>query len=108
MRPEQMLPDERAALDRLFDHAQRDTGQSPPISCWRGGTPARAARTTLQSAGASMTTLPRICARCSGLPSGRNSYPDTLGYGLQFEAVMRAWRSELIDHKESFDASSKF
>lgn len=26
------------------------------------------------------------------------SYPDTFGYGPQFEAIMKAWRPELIAH----------
>lgn len=30
------------------------------------------------------------------LASRANSYPDTLGYGPQFEAVVHAWRPELV------------
>jgi hypothetical protein len=25
-----------------------------------------------------------------------NNYPDTLGYGPQFEAIVKAWRPELV------------
>jgi hypothetical protein len=34
------------------------------------------------------------------LASRTNSYPDTLGYGPQLEAVVRLWRPELLEDKE--------
>ena len=30
------------------------------------------------------------------LAARANSYPDTLGYGPQFEAIVREWRPELV------------
>jgi hypothetical protein len=34
------------------------------------------------------------------LASRANSYPDTLGFGPQFEAIVRAWRPELVAMRE--------
>jgi hypothetical protein len=48
MRPEEMMPAERQALERLIEHAQRDTARAgaSPTFCSRGGIHRSAAATT--------------------------------------------------------------
>lgn len=99
MRPEQMMPAERAALERLLDHAQRDTGQSRRVAdfllAWWNPSACGAYDFTTgwgvdEDIAEDMCVVFRLATRA-------NSYPDTLGYGPQFEAVVRAWRPELME-----------
>lgn len=99
MRPEQMTPVECAALERLIEHAQRDSGQSRRVAdfllaWWNAGQCGGFDLTNLwavdDAIAEDMATIFRLVARA-------NSYPDTLGYGPQFEAIVRDWRPELIE-----------
>lgn len=89
------LPDgARAALDRLIRIAQRDTGQSRRVAnfllaWWNAEACGGFDLTDLWGVdteiAADMVTVFAILSRCQ-------HYPDTLGYGNQFEAIVRAWR----------------
>lgn len=99
MRPEQMTPAERASLERLIQYAQSDTGQSRRVAdfllaWWNAG----------QCGGFDLTNLWNVddaiaedMAIVFRLVTRAHNYPDTLGYGPQFEAIVRAWRPELMN-----------
>ena len=98
MRPDQILPAERQALENLLAHAQGDTGQSRRIAdfllaWWNPSACGKYDMTTGwgldEEIAEDMCVVFRHATRAG-------SYPDTLGYGPQFEAVVRAWRPELI------------
>jgi hypothetical protein len=98
MRPEQITPTERQALDNLLRHAQGDTGQSRRVAdfllaWWNLSECGKHDLTTAW--GLDDDLMEDVCV-VFRLASRANSYPDTLGYGPQFEAVVRAWRPELI------------
>jgi hypothetical protein len=98
MRPEEMMPAERQALERLIEHAQRDNGQSRRIAdfllAWWN--PSQCGGYDLTTAwGVDDDIMEDMCV-VFRLASRANSYPDTLGYGPQFEAIVREWRPELI------------
>jgi hypothetical protein len=97
MRPEQMLETEKQALDNLLQIAQGNTGQSWRVAdflaWWNAG---QCGSYDLTSAwGLDEDITEDVCV-VFRLASRANSYPDTLGYGPQFEAIVRAWRPELI------------
>ncbi|WP_334022016.1 hypothetical protein [Burkholderia orbicola] len=101
MQPEQMTPAERAALERLVEHARGDTGQSRRVAdfllaWWNAGQCGSYDLTTAW--GVDDTIMDDMCV-VFRLASRANSYPDTLGYGPQFEAIVRAWRPELVESK---------
>lgn len=84
----------RAALDRLIHIAQRDTGQSRRVAnfllaWWNaeacGGFDLTELWGVDAAIAADMVTVFAIFPNCQ-------HYPDTLGYGSQFEAIVRAWR----------------
>lgn len=89
-----MQPAERAALERLIEHAQRDSGQSRRVAnfllaWWNAG----------ECGGFDLTELwgldEAIAADCIavfGFVARTNRYPDALGYGPAFEAIVRRWR----------------
>ncbi|MGF6265285.1 hypothetical protein OKW34_000015 [Paraburkholderia youngii] len=98
MRPEQMLPAEKQALENLLKIAQGDTGQSRHVAdfllaWWNAGQCGSYDLTTGwavdEAIAEDMCVVLRLATRA-------NSYPDTLGYGPQFEAVVREWRPELV------------
>jgi hypothetical protein len=98
MKPDDMTAPERDALARLLDHAQRDTHQSRRVAdfllaWWNagecGGFDITTAWSVDDAVAEDIVTVFRLAVRA-------RSYPDTLGYGPQFEAVVRAWRPELI------------
>ncbi|MGF6736154.1 hypothetical protein OKW50_008327 [Paraburkholderia youngii] len=98
MRPEQMLPAEKQALENLLKIAQGDTGQSRHVAdfllaWWNAGQCGSYDLTTGwavdEAIAEDMCVVFRLATRA-------NSYPDTLGYGPQFEAVVREWRPELV------------
>lgn len=98
MQPEQIQPAERQALDNLLKHAQGDTGQSRRVAdfllaWWNAGECGAFDLTTAWGVDDAivedMVTVFRLAVRA-------RSYPDVLGYTRQFEAVVRAWRPELI------------
>jgi hypothetical protein len=89
------LPDAaKAALDRLIGIAQRDTGQSRNVAnfllAWWNAS---------ECGGFDLTDLWGVDARIAAdmvavfaiLPTFQH-YPDALGYGAQFEALVRVWR----------------
>ncbi|MFM0742159.1 hypothetical protein PQQ51_33465 [Paraburkholderia xenovorans] len=89
--------DEKAALQRLLDHAQRDTGQSRRVAdfllaWWNakscGGFDITSAWGLDDEIAADVITVFGAAVRC-------NVYPDTLGFGPQFERIVREWRPEL-------------
>lgn len=89
------LPDTaKAALDRLISVARRDTGQSRRVAnfllaWWNAGDCGGFDLTELwgvdAAIAADMVTVFAILPTCQ-------HYPDTLGYGAQFEAIVRTWR----------------
>ncbi|HDR8948427.1 TPA: hypothetical protein QDA71_005493 [Burkholderia vietnamiensis] len=98
MQPEQMTSAERAALERLLEHARGDTGQSRRVAdfllaWWNAGQCGSYDLTTAWSVDDAIMDDMCVVFR---LASRANSYPDTLGYGPQFEAIVREWRPELV------------
>ena len=98
MQPEQITPTERAALERLLDHARGDTHQSRRVAdfllaWWNAGACGAYDITTGWAVDEAFADDMCVVFR---LATRANSYPDTLGYGPQFEAVVHAWRPELI------------
>ncbi|MFT0175102.1 hypothetical protein ACLKMY_40720 [Paraburkholderia mimosarum] len=98
MRPEQMTQNEKQALENLLKIAQGDTGQSRRVAdfllaWWNAGACGSYDLTTGwavdEAIAEDMCVVFRLATRA-------NSYPDTLGYGPQFEAVVREWRPELV------------
>jgi hypothetical protein len=90
---------QRAALERLIQIAQRDTGQSRRIAnfllAWWNAQ---------ECGGFDLTDLWQVDSAIAsdmvtvfGLVADHNSYPDTLGYGVQFEQILHAWRPVLKD-----------
>jgi hypothetical protein len=89
------LPDcARAALDRLIEIARGDTGQSRRVAnfllaWWNAGECGGFDLTDLWAVDAAiaadMVTVFAILPRCL-------YYPDALGHGRQFDAIVRAWR----------------
>lgn len=98
MKAEQMTQNERAALERLIEHAQRESGQSRRVAdfllaWWNAG---RCGGFDLTSLWAVDEAIAVDMAIVFSLVTRANSYPDTLGYGPQFEEIVRAWRPELV------------
>lgn len=88
---------EQAALERLIAIARADSGQSRKVAdfllaWWNSGTCGSFDLTILWgvdgSIAADMVTVFALVARC-------NRYPDSLGYGEAFAAIVRAWRPEV-------------
>ena len=88
------MNDQRAALARLIDIAQGDTGQSRIVAnfllAWWNAE---------ECGGFALTDVWRVdtsiavdMLRVFALLAGCHQYPDTLGYGKHFEAIVRAWR----------------
>lgn len=99
MRPEQMLPAEKQALENLLKHAQRGTDQSRRVAdfllaWWNAGECGKYDITT--GWGLDEDIMDDMCV-VFRLASRAKSYPDTLGYGPQFEAIVREWRPELLN-----------
>ena len=88
---------EEAALRRLIETAKRDTGQSRRVAefllaWWSaaecGGFDLTNLFSVDDSIAADMVMVFVLIARV-------NKYPDTLGFGKDFEAIVREWRPEL-------------
>ena len=98
MQPEQMTPAEKQALENLLKHAQGDTGQSRRIAdfllAWWN--PSACGKYDITTGWGLDEDIAEDLCVVFQLATRANSYPDTLGYGPQFEAVVRAWRPELI------------
>ena len=89
---------EKAALERLIQIAQSDTGQSRIVAnfllaWWNarecGGFDLTDPWGVDASIAEDMLTVFILVIR-------QRRYPDDLGYGKQFESVVRAWRSSLV------------
>ena len=89
---------ERAALVRLLDWAEGDTGQSRRVAdfllaWWNPASCGGFDLTTLWGVdgaiAADMATVFALIARV-------HAYPDTLGFEAQFKAVVRTWRPGLV------------
>jgi hypothetical protein len=98
MKPEQMTPQERKALERLLKHAQGNTDQSRRVAdfllaWWNPSACGSYDLTTGWSVDDAIMDDMCVVFR---LASRSHSYPDTLGYGSQFESVVREWRPELL------------
>ncbi|MGA3241716.1 MAG: hypothetical protein ABSG03_36105 [Bryobacteraceae bacterium] len=84
----------RAALDRLIRIAQGDTGQSRKVAnfllaWWNAEECGGFDLTDLWGVD---TAIAVDMLRVFALLAGCQRYPDTIGYGEQFEAIVRAWR----------------
>lgn len=88
--------DGHAALERLILAAQGGTGQSRAVAAFllawwnaqeHGGFDLTDAWSVDADIAADMLRVFAWIARC-------RSYPDTLGYGQPFEAIVRAWRDD--------------
>ena len=93
-----MNTNEEAALRRLIKIARRDTGQSRRVAdfllaWWNaaqcGGFDLTNLFSVDDSIASDMVTVFALIARC-------NRYPDMLGFGADFEAIVREWRPELV------------
>ncbi len=93
-----MKTNEEAALRRLIEIATRDTGQSRRVAefllaWWNaaecGGFDLTNLFSVDDSIAEDMVTVFALIARF-------NKYPDTLGFGKDFEAILREWRPELV------------
>ena len=87
----------QAALERLLAIAAGPTGQSRHVAdfllAWWNAD--ECGRFDLTAAWALDDAIAQDLVRVFGLMVGSNAYPDTLGYGKQFEALVRHWRPEL-------------
>jgi hypothetical protein len=85
---------QRAALERLIRIAQGDTGQSRIVAnfllAWWNA--AECGGFDLTDVWAVDTAIAADMLRVFAMVAGRQHYPDTMGYGKQFEAIVRAWR----------------
>ena len=93
-----MNTNEEAALRRLIEIAKRDTGQSRRVAefllaWWNAAECGGFDLTNLFSVDDSIATdmvlVFAIIARLS-------RYPDTLGFGKDFESIVRQWRPRLV------------
>jgi len=88
------LSDATRALDRLIRIAQSDTGQSRKVAnfllaWWNAEACGGFDLTDLWGVDAPIAA---DMARVFALLAGCHKYPDTMGYGEPFEAIVRAWR----------------
>ncbi|RAR62505.1 hypothetical protein C7401_106182 [Paraburkholderia unamae] len=101
MRPEVVLDTEKQALQRLLDIARGNTGQALRVAdfllAWWN--PAACGRYDLTTAWSLDDDIVEDVITVFRLASRVKRYPDALGYGAQFEAVVAAWRPELV-HEE--------
>lgn len=99
--PEPMNGKERAALERLLKIARSDTGQSRRVAdfllaWWNADNCGKFDLTDLWSVD---TAIAVDMVTVFGFVARVHSYPDTLGYGTQFEAIVREWRPELVTRR---------
>ena len=93
-----MTSEQAAALERLLAVAIRGTGQSRRVAdfllaWWNAGECGGFDLTSLWALDSAIVVdMTRVFAYI-----GHNRhYPDTLGYGPQFTAIVREWRPELV------------
>ncbi|HBP5914547.1 TPA: hypothetical protein L5732_006388 [Pseudomonas aeruginosa] len=97
--PQPPQPHERAALERLIAIARTHTGQARSVAdfllaWWSPGSCGGFDLTTLWGVDAAIA---QDMVTVFGLVARVHAYPDTLGYGAGFDAVISAWRPELKD-----------
>ena len=93
------LPDKsRAALERLIEIAQSDTGQSRIVAnfllAWWNAQ--ECGGFELTDVWAVDTSIAVDMLRVFALVAERHQYPDNMGYGRQFEDIVRSWRPALV------------
>lgn len=93
-----MSEKEQGALERLLAHAGGDTGQSRRVAdfllAWWN--PANCGGFDITTAWGLDDAIADDAVTVFGFAARCNTYPDTLGYGPQFEAIVREWRPELM------------
>jgi hypothetical protein len=96
-----LADNDREALERLLTIARGGTGQSRRVAdfllaWWNAGQCGGFDITTAwgldDAIVEDVVTVFRLAVRTS-------NYPDTLGYGPQFEAVVHEWRPELLEER---------
>ena len=93
-----MNKDTKLALERLLDVAHRDSGQSKKVAnfllaWWNAETCGGFDLTDLWGLDTELCTdALRVFLHIATV----NAYPDTLGYGPQFERLVADWRPHLI------------
>lgn len=90
-------PKSRAALERLIEIAQGDTGQSRIVanfllSWWNA---AECGGFDLTDVWGVDTAIAVDMLRVFALVAGGQHYPDALGYREHFETIVRVWRPTL-------------
>ena len=92
------MPDRaRAALERLIEIAQRDTGQSRIVAnfllAWWNAE--ECGGFDLTEVWGVDTEIALDMLRVFALVAEHHQYPDNMGYGRQIESIMREWRPSL-------------
>ncbi len=90
--------EEKAALERLIEVTQHDTGQSRVVAnfllaWWNAASCGGFDLTDLWAVDASIA---EDMLAVIVLVSRQRRYPDDLGYGKQFESIVRTWRTSLV------------
>jgi hypothetical protein len=93
----------RAALQRLIQIAQDDTGQSRIVAnfllaWWNAG---ECGGFDLTDVWGVDTAIAVDMLRVFALMAEGRQYPDALGYGKHFEAIVRAWRPDRLNARQS-------
>ena len=96
------IPDKsRAALERLIQIAQGDTGQSRIVAnfllAWWNA--AECGGFDLTDVWGVDTSIAVDMLRVFALLAECQRYPDAMGYGQQLEEIVRAWRPALIQNR---------
>jgi hypothetical protein len=90
------MNDARAALERLLDVARGDTGQSRKVAnfllAWWNA--AECGGFDLTDVWGVDTSIAVDMVKVFAMVAGCRRYPDSMGYGKQFEALARVWRKE--------------
>ena len=91
------MSDGRAALERLLDIARGDTGQSRKVAnfllAWWNAS--ECGGFDLTDVWGVDTAIAVDMLRGFAMLAACRQYPDALGYGKQFEAIVRMWRPSL-------------
>ena len=94
-----MTTDQKESLERLIAIAQSDTGQARRVAdfllaWWNAGECGGFDLTTLWFADRSIADDMVIDF---SYVVRANAYPDTLGFNVEFQSIVRGWRPELAD-----------
>ena len=94
-----MTTDQKESLERLIAIAQSDTGQARRVAdfllaWWNAGECGGFDLTTLWFVDRSITDDMVIVF---SYVARANAYPDTLGFNVEFQSIVRGWRPELAD-----------